>query len=86
MLSRQLEPIIINDLKKKMVFIAGPRQCGKTTLAKAITKKVKIPWSYYNWDIDEQRLDLLKNRLDVHSRLWIFDELHKYSMFPNYLY
>ena len=85
MLSRQLEPIIINDLKKKMVFIAGPRQCGKTTLAKAITKKVKIPWSYYNWDIDEQRLDLLKNRLDVHSQLWIFDELHKYSRWRNWL-
>lgn len=30
---RYLEKFIIQDLKKKMVFMAGPRQCGKTTLA-----------------------------------------------------
>lgn len=27
---------ILDDLKKKMVFVGGPRQVGKTTLAKAI--------------------------------------------------
>ncbi len=31
---RYLERGIKEDLQKKMVFIAGPRQCGKTTLAK----------------------------------------------------
>lgn len=30
---------IINVLKRKMVLIAGPRQAGKTTLAKAIGKE-----------------------------------------------
>ena len=30
---RYLEKYVQEDLQKKMVFIAGPRQCGKTTLA-----------------------------------------------------
>jgi predicted AAA+ superfamily ATPase len=33
---RAIESSIRADLEKKAVFIAGPRQCGKTTLAKKI--------------------------------------------------
>ncbi len=31
---RYLSPQISHDLAKKMVFVGGPRQVGKTTLAK----------------------------------------------------
>ena len=33
-LDRYLKPQVERDLKRKMVFVAGPRQVGKTTLAK----------------------------------------------------
>lgn len=33
---RYLEPPIRDDLTRKMVFLGGPRQVGKTTLALAI--------------------------------------------------
>lgn len=33
-MERYLKSCIVSDLKKKMVFLAGPRQCGKTTLEK----------------------------------------------------
>lgn len=82
---RQIEEIICKDLDKKMVLLAGPRQCGKTTLAKDIAKKLAISSSYYSWDIDEHRMDLLKNRLDLSSRLWVLDELHKYARWRNWL-
>ena len=38
MIKRYLEKTISEDLKEKMVFITGPRQVGKTTLAKEIGK------------------------------------------------
>ena len=28
---RDIEPFINKDINQKMVFISGPRQCGKTT-------------------------------------------------------
>jgi predicted AAA+ superfamily ATPase len=31
---RYIEPFILEDLAKKMVFVGGPRQVGKTTMAK----------------------------------------------------
>ena len=34
-MKRYCESFIYQDLSKKMVFIGGPRQVGKTTLSKA---------------------------------------------------
>lgn len=36
--SRYLTTQITNDLNRKMVFVGGPRQVGKTTLAKSLLK------------------------------------------------
>jgi predicted AAA+ superfamily ATPase len=33
---RYLAPAVRRDLSKKMVFVSGPRQVGKTTLAKRL--------------------------------------------------
>ena len=38
----------------KMAFVSGPRQCGKTTLAKVLLRKRKAG-AYYNWDEIEFR-------------------------------
>ncbi len=73
---RYLYHQIQRDLKKKMVFLGGPRQVGKTTLAKSILGKENKN-GYLNWDIDEHRERILKKELPSGST-WVFDELHKY--------
>jgi predicted AAA+ superfamily ATPase len=35
-LQRYLRPQVLKDLARKMVFVAGPRQVGKTTLARGL--------------------------------------------------
>ncbi len=69
------------DLKKKMVFIAGPRQVGKTTLAMGLRDGRR---GYLNWDVAEHRERILRRELPV-SPLWVFDEIHKYRSWRNYL-
>ena len=59
-----------------MVFLGGPRQVGKTTLAKRFlgTKK---SGGYLNWDVARDREAILKGEMPV-GNLWVFDEIHKY--------
>lgn len=85
MTDRRLETVILEDLQRKMVMIAGPRQCGKTTLAKKIAINWERPWSYYNWDIDADRRLIMNGRLDAGSSLWVLDELHKFRRWRNWL-
>lgn len=79
---RYLEPQVRQDLKRKMVFVGGPRQVGKTTLARQILGKSAA--GYMNWDVDEHRARILA-RTFPRSRLWVFDEIHKYRRWRNYL-
>jgi predicted AAA+ superfamily ATPase len=58
MLKRRIASYILKDLEKKMVFIAGPRQCGKTTLARSLSSTESQ--EYYNWDFGENRKKLLQ--------------------------
>jgi predicted AAA+ superfamily ATPase len=71
-----------SDLAKKMVFVGGPRQVGKTTMAKGLLKE--IGGGYLNWDIPAHRHRILKGEWPV-GPLWIFDELHKYRLWRNLL-
>lgn len=80
---RRIVEQIQTDLKKKMVFLSGPRQCGKTTLAKSLLQGKK--GVYYNWDLQMARKAILKNNLDFDSFFWIFDEIHKYRRWRNFL-
>lgn len=83
-IERRLEPIIRNDLKKKMVFLSGPRQCGKATLAKALIEPSSQK-SYYNWDLDADRKILMRSQLNPDTTLWVFDEIHKNRRWRNWL-
>lgn len=74
--SRYLSAQIKKDLNEKMVFIAGPRQCGKTTLAKSFLKNTK--GTYFNWDDLNDRPALLKHELPTGDKLIVLDEIHKY--------
>ncbi len=77
---RYLENQVKKDLKSKMVFLGGPRQVGKTTLAQSLFGKK----GYLNWDIGEDRHKILSSILPNHN-VWIFDEIHKYKKWRNYL-
>ncbi len=78
--------------EKEMVFLAGPRQAGKTTLTKLISKNFKNNL-YFNWDIISNKKTIIEdptffeniNRQDNSTPLIIFDEIHKYKNWKNYL-
>ena len=59
---RDIEPCIKNDLNKKMVLVSGPRQCGKTTLAKRLLDEAAPEElrAYLNWDSGEDRERILR--------------------------
>jgi len=78
---RYLKPQVEQDLARKMVFVAGPRQVGKTTLARSLPG---ADGGYLSWDIPEQRERILRREL-APDALWIFDEIHKYRLWRNYL-
>ena len=75
-----------------MVFLVGPRQVGKTTLAQIISGSYTNNL-YFNWDIPKHRARLTENsfffeeltRKDSSPPLVIFDEIHKYRDWKNYL-
>lgn len=64
-----------------MVFIAGPRQVGKTTLARRLPGAAR---GYLNWDVAADRERILRGELPA-SALWIFDEIHKYRSWRAFL-
>lgn len=74
--TRYLKNTILTDLKRKFVFIGGPRQVGKTTLSKTFIQSDK---QYFNWDILESREIIKKHQFDEDLKLIILDEVHKYS-------
>jgi len=78
--------------EKSMIFLAGPRQSGKTTLSKLIAESF-TNHLYWNWDIGDHREWFFENknffthvvRKDTSTPLIIFDEIHKYKDWKNYL-
>jgi uncharacterized protein len=81
---RKQKSQIIQDLATKMVFLVGPRQVGKTWLAKDIAQNFNHP-TYLNYDN-------LQHRKIIRDMAWlestdflIFDELHKMPDWKNYL-
>ena len=78
---RHLEPRLKIDLARKMVFLAGPRQCGKTTLAKKLLEDAGHDTQdrYLNWDAADDREMILAERFPAGGGLLVLDEVHKYS-------
>jgi len=77
---------------RQMALVSGPRQVGKTTSAMMLEEAPL----YLNWDNKSDREHILRGpnylikNLDLHSiadvnRLLIFDELHKYSKWKQFL-
>lgn len=83
-MKRYLHKIIIKDLKKKMVFITGPRQVGKTYLAKNIQQEFKKTIYLNNDDIEDTKT--IRNRVwPLNTELIILDEIHKMKNWKSYL-
>jgi hypothetical protein len=78
---RYLEPAVRRDLRRKMVFVSGPRQVGKTTLARRLVGRRA---GYLSWDVPADRDRILRGELPPAS-LWVFDEIHKYRRWRNLL-
>jgi len=75
---------IEKDIEKKLVFIVGPRQVGKTWITKELGKKFQNSL-YLNYDSFEHRA-IIKNHSWLKSTdLLIFDELHKMPDWKNYI-
>jgi predicted AAA+ superfamily ATPase len=72
---RYLQKFIHNDLQKKMVFVGGPRQCGKTYMSQQILEQVG--GEYLNWDDGRDRRRIQKYQFNPLVPLIVFDELHK---------
>jgi len=78
---RYVEHPVSDDIKRKMVFIGGPRQTGKTTCAKHLCEQwgFDVSKRYLNWDAPEDRENILRERFPAGSGLLILDEIHKCS-------
>ena len=75
-MDRTLAPLIQADLARKMVFLSGPRQTGKTTLARWLANA----WpnaQVLNWDVAADRRVILDQSWPPTAGLVVFDELHK---------
>jgi len=67
---------IKRDLSKKMVIVTGPRQVGKTWLAKELMKEFRNA-QYLNYDnFDDARI-ISKQTWSLDADLLILDEVHK---------
>ncbi|MBI4237233.1 MAG: ATP-binding protein [Deltaproteobacteria bacterium] len=87
---RYAAPLIQQSLHddRVMAFLCGPRQVGKTTLAKALLRTAA---AYFNWDIATDRQRIMANP----ERFWemeagpgqriVLDEIHKYPRWKRFL-
>lgn len=94
MISRSLYADAWQELAdgKAMVFLAGPRQAGKTTLARAIADGYANR-VFANWDVVTDRARLLRDpyffqavdRRDASRPIVVLDEIHKFRGWKAYL-
>ncbi len=84
-MERYIQPPVIDDLGRKMVFIGGPRQVGKTTVALNILGGDEQHPAYFNWDYADDKRILLQGGLPSGQPLIILDEIHKYKKWRNFI-
>ncbi len=79
---RYLRPAVEKALSaRKMAFVGGPRQVGKTTLALGLLgpKVTERHPAYLNWDDPRVRPRVMRAELPPNEPLLVFDEIHKYA-------
>ncbi len=84
---RYLASAVGDSLERKMVFVGGPRQVGKTTFALGFLGKnaAETHSAYLNWDHPSVRPAVRRAELPPGEPLLLFDEIHKYARWRNLL-
>ncbi|MFM9970791.1 MAG: ATP-binding protein [Burkholderiales bacterium] len=84
---RYLQKALASALERKMAFVGGPRQVGKTTFALGFLGKKanETHPAYLNWDHPGIAAQLRKAELPAGEPLLLLDEIHKYSRWRNLL-
>lgn len=82
---RYLEAHVARVLPRKMAFIGGPRQVGKTTLALRLVaaKADETHPAYFNWDDPRSAMRIRKLELPPDEPLVVLDEIHKFARWRN---
>ena len=82
-MKRVQEKYILEDLREKYVFLAGPRQSGKTTLSKQLYHPSL--YQYLNYDRPEDRQIMIQGHWSRERGLVILDEFHKFPKWKSFL-
>ena len=80
---------------RQMIFLAGPRQVGKTTCSMA-TAHLTTAFYYLNWDLQEHHQLIVSGPEKVAQHMGlqmassdmpivVFDEIHKYGRWKQFL-
>ncbi len=72
-MDRYLHELLLKVPKSKMIFLSGPRQVGKTTLAQSLFPK----HVYLNWDNLDHRKIMISRSWPRDQPFLILDEIHK---------
>ncbi len=81
--------------ERQMLFLTGPRQVGKTTIAKQ-AQSLTDNFAYLNWDYETDQQLILQgpehiqeafklNQAYTQAPILMFDEIHKFPQWRNYL-
>ena len=72
-MKRIYSPFLREYLGRKIILLTGPRQSGKTTLARMLSSS----FDYLNYDSEDDRKIYAEKSWDRSKKVVIFDELHK---------
>ena len=85
-LPRYLAPAVSEDLHSRMVFVGGPRQVGKTTMALDLLGACdEAHPGYLSWDDPHIRPALLRGELPGGQPMVVLDEIHKFRRWRSLL-
>lgn len=82
-MKRYLDDRVQADLARKMVFLTGPRQVGKTTLSHHLV--AQQGGQYLNYDVPADRAMILHQRWSPQAPLLVLDEVHKMPGWKSWL-
>lgn len=83
-MKRYLNDQIRGDLARKMILLSGPRQVGKTFMAKELMKEFAKP-QYLNYDHPDGMLLIQRQTWAADADLLVLDEIHKMPNWKNFL-
>jgi hypothetical protein len=83
-MNRYLDALVLKDLATKMVVLTGPRQVGKTTLARQLMSSFESS-QYLNWDVLQDRAILQRQSWNPRAKLLVMDEVHKMREWKGWL-